>query len=112
MKANYLAGIQEAGFEEVDILAENSFPLQCMANDATAQVIIENAKLPSEIIQEVGNSIVSIKVLGLSCGFTKSDARWSINRFHVASLRRAVLHTLYIIVFYESHGRMYAISGV
>ena len=65
MKANCLAVIQEAGFEEVDILAENSFPLQCMANDATAQVIIENAKLPSEIIQEVEDSIISIKVLGV-----------------------------------------------
>jgi len=53
VKANCLAVIQEEGFEEVDILAENSFPLQCMANDATAQVRIENTKLPSEIIQEV-----------------------------------------------------------
>jgi len=53
MKADYLAVIQEAGFEEEGIFAENSFPLQCVANDATAQVIIENAKLPSESIQEV-----------------------------------------------------------
>jgi hypothetical protein len=42
MKADYLAVIQEAGFEEGDILTENSFPLQCMANDATTQAIIEN----------------------------------------------------------------------
>lgn len=53
MKADYLAVIQKAGFEEMGVLAESSFPLQCVANDATAQVIIENAKLPSEIIQEV-----------------------------------------------------------
>jgi len=36
-----------------------------MANDPTAQSIVENSEIPTEKIKEIANSISSIKVYGI-----------------------------------------------
>ena len=65
MKDEYLKTIREAGFEAVQIVEETFFPIECMANDATAQAIVKDAGLSPERITEVEHSVASIKVRGI-----------------------------------------------
>jgi ubiquinone/menaquinone biosynthesis C-methylase UbiE len=61
-KEEYIEAIKEAGFQEINIVDETSFPIECMANDPTAKVIVENLKIPPKKIKELANSWISIKV--------------------------------------------------
>ncbi len=65
MKDDYIGAIKNAGFRDVKIMDEASFPIELMANDPTAKAIIENFNIPSEAIKEIAESIVSIKVHGI-----------------------------------------------
>lgn len=65
MKEEYLKTIRDAGFEDVQVVEETVFPIECMANDLTAQAIVKDAALPFERIQEFEHSVVSIKVRGV-----------------------------------------------
>ena len=64
-KDEYLDAIKAAGFQEVSIIGETSFPIECMANDPTAKAIIKNLEIPPEEIKEVAGSVTSIKVYGI-----------------------------------------------
>jgi len=65
MKEDYVAAIREAGFHEVKIMGEASFPIECIANDPTAKAIIDRLDIPSEEIKDIASSVVSIKVHGI-----------------------------------------------
>ncbi len=65
MRDEYIEAIKAAGFQEVRIIDETSFPIECMANDPTAKAIIENLKIPLEKVEEVASSVISIKVYGV-----------------------------------------------
>ena len=62
MRDKYIGTIRAAGFQEVSIIDETSFPIEGIANDPTAKAIIENLEIPPEKITEVANSVISIKV--------------------------------------------------
>jgi SAM-dependent methyltransferase len=62
LKDEYLGTIKAAGFEDVRIMDETSFPVEFIANDPTAKEVIKNSKMPPEKVREVARSIVSIKV--------------------------------------------------
>ena len=66
MKEDYIESLTAAGFQHVSILDETLFPVdftvELMANDPTAQAIIENLHITPEEIKEVASSVVSIKV--------------------------------------------------
>jgi len=62
MRDKYIEVMKEAGFHDVRIIDETSFPIECMANDPTATALIENLKIPLEKVNEVTSSIRSIKV--------------------------------------------------
>ena len=62
MKDGYIEAIKAAGFQEVSIIDETSFPIECMANDPTAKAIIKNSKIPLEEVQNVAGSVISIKI--------------------------------------------------
>ena len=64
MKDEYLATIRGAGFQEVKILDETVFPIDCMANDPTGKAIIDKVNMLEEKIQDIAHSVVSIKVQG------------------------------------------------
>ena len=64
MKDGYLATIRAAGFESVRIVEESSFPLDCMANDPTAQAIGNTTNLTPDELGDLADSVVSIKVAG------------------------------------------------
>lgn len=62
MRDEYIGAIKAAGFQEVTIIDETSFPIDWIANDPTAKAITENVNIPPEEVKEAANSIVSIKV--------------------------------------------------
>ena len=68
MKDDYLEAMREAGFNQVKIIDETSFPIDCMDNDPTAKVIIKEINLPADKIKEAASSVVSIKVQGIKPG--------------------------------------------
>jgi len=64
-KDEYVGAIKAAGFQEVRIIDETSFPIECMANDPTARAIIENLEISLEKVEEVSSSVISIKAHGV-----------------------------------------------
>jgi arsenite methyltransferase len=65
MKDKYLQMIKDAGFQEVKVVEENSFPVENMANDPTAQAIVKTSKMTAEKVQEIANTVASVKVCGV-----------------------------------------------
>jgi len=64
MKEAYLETIRAAGFENVRIVEEFSFPLDCMANDPTTQAIGNTINVTPDELGDLADSVVSIKVAG------------------------------------------------
>ena len=62
MADGYIGAIKAAGFQEVSIIDETSFPIGCLANDPTAKAIIKDLKIPPEAVKNVAGSVASIKV--------------------------------------------------
>jgi len=65
MRDEYIGTIKAAGFQEVSIIDETSFPIEGIANDPTAKAIIESLEIPPEKMKEVAGSVISIKVNGV-----------------------------------------------
>ena len=63
LKSEYLEMLSAAGFSEVQVVGESPFYVGEAAVDPVVQAIIEEAKLTPDKIKEVGESIVSIKVV-------------------------------------------------
>lgn len=63
-KKEYLEAIKNAGFTEVGIVDEVHFPIELMANDPTAKALIDNLNIPRDALEEIADSIVSVKVHG------------------------------------------------
>ncbi len=72
IKNEYLKLIKNAGFEDVEIIQEDNFPVEHLINDPTVSAIIEKMKMPSEKITDIGNSVVSIKIKGIKQKFEKT----------------------------------------
>lgn len=64
LKDDYLGAVEAAGFGEVRVLEETGFPVELMANDPTAQRLMDRLDLPAEEIEGIARSAVSIKVTG------------------------------------------------
>ena len=61
----YIGTIKAAGFQEVRIIDEAAFPIECIANDPTAKALMEILRIPPETVKEVAGSVISIKVCGV-----------------------------------------------
>jgi len=64
MKDAYIETIRAAGFKGVRVVEETAFPLDCMANDPTAQAIGSSLNLTSEELDNLADAVRSIKVVG------------------------------------------------
>lgn len=64
-KEDYLGAIQAAGFQEVRVVDETSFPLDCLENDPTAQAIVKGLNLSFEELKGFASSVRSVKVTGI-----------------------------------------------
>jgi len=65
MRDEYIGAIEAAGFHEVRIVDETSFPIKFMANDPTAQALIEDLRILPEKVKEFAGSVMSTKVSGV-----------------------------------------------
>ncbi|NQT04976.1 MAG: arsenite methyltransferase [Dehalococcoidia bacterium] len=65
MKDEYLDTIKKSGFQEVNVLDEAIFPIDCVSNDPMVQVIVKELNLTEDKIKETENSVASIKVQGV-----------------------------------------------
>ena len=65
IKDEYIKVIEEAGFQKIEIVGEDVFPVEYMVNDPTAGAIIDKLSLPMEKVMDVASSVVSIKVQGV-----------------------------------------------
>jgi len=65
MKDEYIETIKAAGFQGVKIIGETSFPIEYRANDPIAKAITENLKIPTKKLNEIANSVLSIKIYGI-----------------------------------------------
>jgi len=65
MKDEYISAIKAPGFQQVRIVDETSFPIECMSNDPTAKAVIEHLKIPAEKVTELLSSVESITVYGV-----------------------------------------------
>lgn len=63
MKKDYLEHIEKAGFKDVRVVSQVNYPIDAMANDATAQTVIGNSKISRQDIKDLENAVASIKVL-------------------------------------------------
>ncbi len=62
MKGDYLDSIRSAGFEDVRVIDESEFSLDCVTSDPTGRAILDGLNLSDEKLKEVERSIASIKV--------------------------------------------------
>ncbi len=65
MKDEYIKMIREAGFQDVRVIDETVFPIECMTSEPTAQAVIDKLNLPMDRIEDTASSVVSIKVQGI-----------------------------------------------
>ncbi len=65
LRNEYLGTIKAAGFKDVKVIDETSFPAELLANDPTAKQLIENLKVPVQKVETFASSIMSIKVYGI-----------------------------------------------
>lgn len=64
LKKDYLDAIKTAGFKQVRILSETTYPIEFMANDPVAGNLIKEMALTREMVAKVAGSVASIKVYG------------------------------------------------
>jgi len=62
MKQAYLDAIEGAGFREIQVLAEDIYPVEPAASDPTAQAIRSDLSMSSEALNDLATSVASIKV--------------------------------------------------
>lgn len=65
MKDEYIRTIKAAGFQDVRIVDEISFPMELIDDDPTAKEVIKDLKIPLEKVKEIAGSVGSIKVYGV-----------------------------------------------
>lgn len=62
LKGDYLGAVKEAGFEDVEITDEQSFPIELIENDPTVGSFIKDLGISTERLADLAQSAVSVKV--------------------------------------------------
>lgn len=62
VKEEYAEAIEAAGFRDIKIFDQTKFPIDCLANDPTAQAVMKNLDLTEDRVKELAGSILSVKV--------------------------------------------------
>jgi len=61
-KQDYLDAIKKAGFSNIKVVGETFYPVEAMANDATAKVVENSPIVSQDDLKEIEHSVASIKV--------------------------------------------------
>lgn len=74
LKDDYVAAIKNAGFTDVEVLGEATFPAEMIAsaaaNDPTIKALVEESGAGAEELDKIAKSIVSVKVKGTKPGMS------------------------------------------
>jgi arsenite methyltransferase len=62
MKDDYLAAIKSAGFNDITVVSEDGFDIDCMANDPTAQAVIKDLGMSATELTGIASSVRSDKI--------------------------------------------------
>jgi arsenite methyltransferase len=62
IKDKYLALMRDAGFKDVQVLSEKTYPLDFILSEPEVKEVVSNLKLTKKEVNETANSIVSISV--------------------------------------------------
>lgn len=62
LKEEYLGAVREAGFSDVNVIGETSFPVDDMAHEVTAQALRSDPGITEDRVREIAGSVISIKV--------------------------------------------------
>ena len=62
LKDKYLELIRKAGFEEVKVVEEKTYPLEYIISESTLKEAIKMANMTEEEVKEAANTVVSVKV--------------------------------------------------
>ncbi len=68
MKEEYLAAIEAAGFREIEVVGEDTYPIQLLSTDPVAQAISADLQLSGEAAKDLAGSVASIKVSAIKPG--------------------------------------------
>lgn len=68
MKDEYLNYIKNEGFQSVEIISQTNYPIEVMANDITAQIVKTAPDIKKEDLNDVENSVASVKVRAVKPG--------------------------------------------
>jgi len=61
-REDYLRFLKQAGFESVTVISQTSYPIEAMANDATAKAVMDSGDVKKEDVEKLEDAVVSIKV--------------------------------------------------
>ncbi len=64
LKEKYLGAIREAGFHDITVKDERSYPIEFLWDDPVAEVLSDKRNRPRESVGEFRNSVVSMMVEG------------------------------------------------
>jgi len=62
MRDKYLEDIKTAGFQNIKVVDETTFPTELMTNDSIAKAIMKNLKITPEKVKDLAISVVSTKI--------------------------------------------------
>ena len=65
IKDEYIGAIKLAGFQEIRVIDEASYPIDRLVSDPVVKEFIANLKLSSEEVKDAAGSVVSAKVWGV-----------------------------------------------
>jgi hypothetical protein len=68
LKSKYLDVISEAGFKKVKVLNETVFPVEFLTTDPNVKALIDNSGITEKELNNLGSSVLSIKVYGVKPG--------------------------------------------
>lgn len=62
IKGKYLELIQKAGFQEVKVIEEKTYPLEYIISESTLKEAIKMTTMTEEEVREAANTVVSVKI--------------------------------------------------
>ena len=62
IKDKYIELIRKAGFQDVRIIEEKTYPLEYIISESTTKEIVKSLDMSIEEVKEAANSVVSMKI--------------------------------------------------
>lgn len=72
MKQKYLAAMEDAGFEEIQVIGEDIYPIELISGDPTLQAIYADLDLSSEKVKDLSAAVASLKVSAVKPNWRKA----------------------------------------